>query len=261
MAHPTPPTRSLSPWLSIRPWGRFIYTANYLDSSVSGFRLDPNTGTLTVTQSTPYPAGAQATAIVAVPHGNHSVQSVTRNCIPNRKKKPSQPGWGFFLAPNNSAFLKTPRALGAPGLDFETWETTNSGCPILWRVFVFAPRVGQHDLSITSPSHPSDTPRKLLRRPQRSHSIPGRVELHGHSVPVVKLGQLAVDIGVVDLAGSRLMAARNVGHVDQPNRVDVLVQLLDQVALRHLLVEDVVEKLHLGMVHRADDLDRPPPPK
>ncbi len=57
--------------------GRFIYTANYLDSSVSGFRLDPNTGTLTVTQSTPYPAGAQATAIVAVPHGNHSVQSVT----------------------------------------------------------------------------------------------------------------------------------------------------------------------------------------
>jgi 6-phosphogluconolactonase (cycloisomerase 2 family) len=57
--------------------GRFIYTANYLDNSVSGFRLDPNTGTLSLTQSTPYPAGARPSAIAAVPHGNHSLQSVT----------------------------------------------------------------------------------------------------------------------------------------------------------------------------------------
>ncbi len=56
--------------------GRFVYTANQLDSSVSGFRLTPTTGALAPTQSTPYPTGSLPTAIVAVPHGNHSVQSV-----------------------------------------------------------------------------------------------------------------------------------------------------------------------------------------
>jgi len=57
--------------------GRFVYTANYLGNSVSGFRLDPNTGTLVTTQATPYPTGAKPTALALVPHGNHSVQSVT----------------------------------------------------------------------------------------------------------------------------------------------------------------------------------------
>jgi 6-phosphogluconolactonase (cycloisomerase 2 family) len=57
--------------------GRFVYTANYLGNSVSGFRLDPNTGALTTTQATPYPTGAKPTAVIAVPHGNHSTQSVT----------------------------------------------------------------------------------------------------------------------------------------------------------------------------------------
>jgi 6-phosphogluconolactonase (cycloisomerase 2 family) len=57
--------------------GRFVYTANRLGNSVSGFRLDPNTGALSLTQATPYPTGANPTALVMVTHGNHSVQSVT----------------------------------------------------------------------------------------------------------------------------------------------------------------------------------------
>ena len=57
--------------------GRFIYTANHLGNSISGFRLNPNSGALTATQATPYPTGANPTAIVAVPHGNHATQSVT----------------------------------------------------------------------------------------------------------------------------------------------------------------------------------------
>lgn len=57
--------------------GRFLYTANHLDNSVSGLRLDPNTGALSLTQNTPYPiGGANPTALVAVPHGNHGTQSV-----------------------------------------------------------------------------------------------------------------------------------------------------------------------------------------
>lgn len=57
--------------------GRFVYTANHLDNSISGLRLDPNTGALSKTQNTPYPiSGANPTALVAVPHGNHGTQSV-----------------------------------------------------------------------------------------------------------------------------------------------------------------------------------------
>jgi 6-phosphogluconolactonase (cycloisomerase 2 family) len=57
--------------------GRFVYTANFLGNSISGFRLDPNTGTLSITQTTPYPSDKNPTALVIVPHGNHSSQSVT----------------------------------------------------------------------------------------------------------------------------------------------------------------------------------------
>lgn len=57
--------------------GRFIYTANYLGNSISGFRLDPTTGAVSQTQATPYPCGANPSAVAIVPHGNHSLQSVT----------------------------------------------------------------------------------------------------------------------------------------------------------------------------------------
>lgn len=56
--------------------GRFVYTANNLGNSISGFQIDPNTGTLKLAQATPYPAGQKPTAIVSIPHGNHSLQAV-----------------------------------------------------------------------------------------------------------------------------------------------------------------------------------------
>jgi 6-phosphogluconolactonase len=52
--------------------GRFVYTANYLGNSVSGFRMNPNDGTVSKTQATPYPTGANPTALVSIPHGNHA---------------------------------------------------------------------------------------------------------------------------------------------------------------------------------------------
>ena len=54
--------------------GRFVYTANYLGNSVSGFQIDPNAGTLKTTQATPYPSGSKPTALAIVPHGNHSLR-------------------------------------------------------------------------------------------------------------------------------------------------------------------------------------------
>jgi 6-phosphogluconolactonase (cycloisomerase 2 family) len=57
--------------------GRFVYTANHLGNSVSGFVLDPTSGALSATQASPYPiTGTKPTAIVAIPHGNHAIQAV-----------------------------------------------------------------------------------------------------------------------------------------------------------------------------------------
>jgi len=57
--------------------GRYVYSANYLGNSVSGFRLDPTSGALTGTQAAPYPStGSEPAALVVVPHGNHATQTV-----------------------------------------------------------------------------------------------------------------------------------------------------------------------------------------
>ena len=56
--------------------GRYVYTANFLGNSISGFRLDPNAGSLQAAQATPYPSGSKPRAIVSVPHGNHATQAV-----------------------------------------------------------------------------------------------------------------------------------------------------------------------------------------
>ncbi len=55
--------------------GRYVYTANYLGNSVSGFKLNPSDGTIQQTQATPYPTGANPTALIAVPHGNHPLST------------------------------------------------------------------------------------------------------------------------------------------------------------------------------------------
>lgn len=55
--------------------GRYVYTANYLGNSISGFKLNPSDGTIDKTQATPYPTGANPTALVAVPHGNHALST------------------------------------------------------------------------------------------------------------------------------------------------------------------------------------------
>jgi 6-phosphogluconolactonase (cycloisomerase 2 family) len=61
--------------------GRFVYTANNLGNDISGFRLNATAGTLNTTQATPYTftggSTYKPTALVCVPHGNHSVQYVT----------------------------------------------------------------------------------------------------------------------------------------------------------------------------------------
>jgi 6-phosphogluconolactonase len=55
--------------------GRYVYTANYLGNSISGFKLNPSDGTIKQTQATPYPTGANPRALIAVPHGNHALST------------------------------------------------------------------------------------------------------------------------------------------------------------------------------------------
>ena len=58
--------------------GRYVYTANHLGNTLSGFKLNPNTGALDSTQATPYPTDAAPTAIIAIPHGNHAIQTTAQ---------------------------------------------------------------------------------------------------------------------------------------------------------------------------------------
>ncbi len=55
-------------------FGRYVYTANFLDNSITGFQLNSSTGTLSPAQSGPFPTVGQPAAIASVPHNNHSVQ-------------------------------------------------------------------------------------------------------------------------------------------------------------------------------------------
>ncbi|WP_058186210.1 lactonase family protein [Terracidiphilus gabretensis] len=57
---------------------RYVYTANTLGNSVSGFRLNTNTGVINQTQDTPYPSEEKPAAIVVIPHGNRSSAIVTQ---------------------------------------------------------------------------------------------------------------------------------------------------------------------------------------
>ena len=57
-------------------FGRFVYTANFLGSSVSGFQLNVNTGVLTGAENSPFPTAGQPTCTAAVTHGNHPGEHV-----------------------------------------------------------------------------------------------------------------------------------------------------------------------------------------
>jgi 6-phosphogluconolactonase (cycloisomerase 2 family) len=50
----------------------FLYTANFLGNNVNGFELSPTAGTLLNTQSSPYTANANPTAVAAIPHGSQT---------------------------------------------------------------------------------------------------------------------------------------------------------------------------------------------
>jgi 6-phosphogluconolactonase (cycloisomerase 2 family) len=57
--------------------GRYVYTANQQGNSISGFQLNPTTGALQPSLSTPYPTGDKPMALAAVPHGNHAIQTTS----------------------------------------------------------------------------------------------------------------------------------------------------------------------------------------
>ncbi len=54
--------------------GRYLYTSNFLDNTVSGLNLNPNNGNLNTVQNSPFPANGQPTSIAAVTHGSHAIE-------------------------------------------------------------------------------------------------------------------------------------------------------------------------------------------
>jgi DNA-binding beta-propeller fold protein YncE len=48
----------------------YLYTANFLGNTVTGFQLSATDGSLLNSQDSPYPSNAQPTAVAAIPHGS-----------------------------------------------------------------------------------------------------------------------------------------------------------------------------------------------
>jgi 6-phosphogluconolactonase len=55
---------------------RYVYTSNFLGSTVSGLGLNPSTGALTPVQNTPFKAAGQPTCTAAITHGNHAIEVI-----------------------------------------------------------------------------------------------------------------------------------------------------------------------------------------
>jgi len=51
---------------------QYLYTANFLGNSVSGFQSNSGDGSLLISQGSPYGANANPTAVAAIPHGTQS---------------------------------------------------------------------------------------------------------------------------------------------------------------------------------------------
>ena len=63
--------------LSIEPaLGLYMYSANNLDNTTTGLKLDSHNGTLQNVQNTPFPAAGTPTCVVAVGNGSHATQVV-----------------------------------------------------------------------------------------------------------------------------------------------------------------------------------------
>ena len=54
--------------------GIYLYTSDYLDSSISGGQLSPNTGGLSAVQTSFFPSDPQPICVVSVSNGAHAVQ-------------------------------------------------------------------------------------------------------------------------------------------------------------------------------------------
>ncbi len=81
------------------------------------------------------------------------------------------------------------------------------------------------------------------------------VVLHGDEALVVEVGEEAEDLVVADLAGAGLVAAGDVGDVDEAYEIDVVLELFEEVSGLSLLVVDVVEDLEAGASDLAADVE------
>ena len=92
--------------------------------------------------------------------------------------------------------------------------------------------------------------RHLTRGTQLLDRIASGAELHRNNFFVLQLGQFAKNIFVIDFTRAGLMPSGNIGNVDQADVLKVLFELFNQVSLSNLLMEEIVQKLHLRMIDR-----------
>src|ERR1700732_1628213 len=73
-----------------------------------------------------------------------------------------------------------------------------------------------------------------------AYGLAFRYKFHGYIPIKAQLAELAVDIWVVDLAGTGIVAARDVGDVHNADEVEILSEFCEEGAFGNLVVEEIV---------------------
>src|SRR5882724_9260267 len=81
---------------------------------------------------------------------------------------------------------------------------------------------------------------------KRGHRFALGHEFHRDVAAVAEFAELSKDVWVMDFAGSEIVAARNVGDVDEADEIDIFFELGDEVAGGNLFVKKIVKKFDVG---------------
>ena len=81
--------------------------------------------------------------------------------------------------------------------------------------------------------------------PQRGSGISCGIKLHGDDARVPQASQCAVQIAEVHLTSTGFVSAGHIRHMNQPNLIDVVFELFNQIPLTSLLMIEVVQDLQV----------------
>jgi hypothetical protein len=90
---------------------------------------------------------------------------------------------------------------------------------------------------------------------QSCYGVAGGHEFHGCVALIIELAEFAENGFIVNFAGAGLVAAGNIGNVNEADEIDIFFELGDQISFGDLFVEEIVKESYVGIVDGADNFE------